>query len=77
VECPLYFSSTWSTWEIENGEIKITKKGKELFKKLVQQFKDDPKSIRVLEAIKIIRVLVLYNKLNREELLLFNIHNLS
>lgn len=77
MECPLYFSSTWSTWEIENGEIKITKKGKELFKKLVQQFKDDPKSIRVLEAIKIIRVLVLYDKLNREELLLFNIHNLS
>ena len=65
VECPLYFSSAW---EIENGEIKITEKGKELFKKLVQQFKDDPKFIRMLEAIKIIRKL--YDKLSREELLL-------
>ena len=65
VEYPLYFISAW---EIENGKIKITQKGKELFKKLVEIFKDDPKFNRVLEAIRMIREL--YDKLTREELLL-------
>jgi len=65
VEYPIHFDSAW---EIENGKIKITEKGKKLFKKLVQKFIDDMRFLRMLEVIKIIRDL--YDKLTREELLL-------
>ena len=65
VESPLYFTSAW---EIEDGKIRLTEKGKILFKELVKLFENDEKFNRNMESLRLIREI--YDRLSPDELLL-------
>lgn len=65
IENPHHFHSAWI---IENNKISLTKKGKQIFRKIVEMYEEDPKFRRMLEAIRLIRRL--YDKLSIDEFLL-------
>jgi uncharacterized protein YwgA len=64
IEEPQYFSDAWT---VEGNKIEITEKGKQIFQKLLDEYRGNKKFSEVLEAIKLVRRM--YEKLSREELL--------
>jgi hypothetical protein len=69
LEYPFYYPSAWEiTKKGKKEEIRLTPKGKEIFKKICDLFKNDKKFISNLKALRTIRDL--YDSLSKEELLL-------
>jgi len=68
LEYPFYYPSAWEIIKKgEKEEIRLTPKGKEIFKKICDLFKNDEKFISNLEALKTIRDF--YEKLSKDKLL--------
>ena len=64
VEYPTHLDQAW---EIENGRIKITKKGEKLFNKVLQKYEKDKEFIEILEVIKNIRRII--ERMDKKDLL--------